>query len=145
MKQTLLAIIAIAFVSTGFSATDTKFTDVQAQTKEFIGYYNSIKLSPEQEAIKTAALKPLPAPCCSSFSMATCCCKCNLSKSIWGLSNYLIAKQNYNTVQVREAAQKWVKFVNKAGYSGIVCSTGGCDRPFKNDGCGGMNENEIAF
>ena len=122
-----------------------KFTDVKAQTLEFIGYYKSIKLTPAQEKLKNDTLAPLPAPCCSEFSMATCCCPCNLSKSIWGLSNYLIAKKNYNSAQLKTAVLEWLAFTHKGQRAGDACSTGRCANSFSNDGCGGMRESNIVF
>ena len=122
-----------------------KFTDVQVQTPEFIGYYKSIELSPQQEKVKNQALSSIPAPCCSDFSIATCCCPCNLAKSVWGLSHYLITKYKYDAQQVKQSVQDWIQFVNKNGYSGNVCNMGHCAYPFHQDGCGGMKEDNIVF
>jgi hypothetical protein len=123
---------------------EVQFTDVKKQTEEFIGYYHSIKLTPEQEAIKTAALKNMPAACCKEFSQATCCCICNLSKSIWGLSNYLIAEKKYTAEQVNQAAQQWIDFTHPNGYDGKSCSSHRCGQSFAKDGCGGMGD-EVTF
>ena len=49
------------------------FRDANAQAKEFIGCYHSIRLTSEQEAIKKAALEPMPAVCCRNSSAYTCC------------------------------------------------------------------------
>ena len=49
-----------------------KFYDAKLQAKEFIAYYNSIILTPEQEKIKSEALSAIPAPCCSNYSILTC-------------------------------------------------------------------------
>jgi len=59
-------------------------------TQQFIDYYNATTLTAEQESTMRNALLPLKAPCCDDNSMATCCCPCNLAKSVWGLSSYLI-------------------------------------------------------
>jgi hypothetical protein len=61
-------------------------------TQQLIGYYNAARLTSEQKSIMQNALLPLKAPCCDDNSMATCCCPCNLAKSVWGLSSYLIAE-----------------------------------------------------
>ena len=122
---------------------DVEFDDIATQTKTFIGYNNSIELTPEQKRIKAEALSSIPAPCCSEFPLATCCCPCNLAKSVWGLTKYLIAERGYGVDQVREAAVRWVKAVNPGGFSGTVCKTGGCGRSFSQNGCGGMNESNI--
>ncbi|MCA1734412.1 MAG: hypothetical protein LC732_12535 [Acidobacteria bacterium] len=68
--------------------------------KEFIGYYRAIELTPKQEAVEKAALDTRPAVCCSDYTAYTCCCDCNLSKSLWGLANYLIAKRGMDADQV---------------------------------------------
>jgi hypothetical protein len=142
----LLIIILISSMDISFSAAgeDLKFTDVKKQTIEFIGYYKSIQLTPEQETIRTEALKVLPASCCKEFSQATCCCVCNLSRSIWGLSKYLIARKNYNATQVRAAAERWIEFTHPNGHDGNSCPAQRCGQSFHKDGCGGMGE-QIVF
>ena len=52
-------------------------------TQQLINYYNAIRLTPAQKSIMQDALLPLKAPCCDDNSMATCCCPCNLAKSVW--------------------------------------------------------------
>lgn len=122
------------------------FHDVEAQTAQFMEWEQSIRLTPEQEAVKKAALEALPAPCCGENSAYTCCCPCNLSRTVWGLSQHLIAERNYSALQVRGAVEDWLAFVNPAGFSGDVCArAGGCGRPFEKDGCGGMNPNQVVF
>lgn len=116
------------------------FTDARKQTREFIGYFRSIKLTPEQERIKVAALSALPAPCCAKFSLATCCCPCNMSKAVWGMAAWLITEKGQGVEQVREAAVDWLAFINPNGFSGEACFKGGCKRPAAQDGCGGMDE-----
>jgi hypothetical protein len=119
------------------------FTDLRAQTAEFIEYYKTIRLTPAQEKVKTDALSSIPAPCCSNFSAATCCCACNFSKSLWGLTHYLIAKEGRTTDEVKSAALRWIAFTHPNGSSGHACSTGGCNRPFSKDGCGGMQDSDL--
>ena len=49
------------------AAPDTiRFTDVQKQTRQFMGWYETIKLTPEQDAVKKEALGAIPAPCCNN-------------------------------------------------------------------------------
>jgi hypothetical protein len=120
-----------------------KFYDAKLQAKEFIAYYNSIALTSEQEKIKSEALSDTPAPCCSNYSILTCCCPCNLAKSVWGLSNFLIADQNYSAKQVKEAISEWIHFTNKDGYPGNACYRGRCNSSFREDGFGGMDERRI--
>ena len=144
IKALLLIIFCIVNVHAAPADKDLKFTDVKKQTLEYIGYYKSIQLTPEQEKIKTEALKTMPAACCSQFSQATCCCVCNLSRSVWGLTKYLIARKNYNATQVREAAQKWIEFTHPNGYAGDSCPSQRCGQAFHKDGCGGMGE-QIVF
>lgn len=114
------------------------------QAREFMDAYEAITLTPEQEAIRVAALSTIPAVCCSEFSAATCCCECNLSRAVWGLSKSLIVA-GAGEVEVREAAQTWFATVNPAGYAGDACFVGGCLRSMKTDGCGGMNPEQLIF
>jgi hypothetical protein len=142
-------VLALALLLTAGSAAapkkgdDLRFTDVARQTAEFIGYYKSIQLSPEQEAVKKEALTALPAPCCSDNTAFTCCCPCNSAKAWWGLSHYLIARKGYNAAQVKTKVAEWFKFINPSGFPGDTCSTGGCGRPFHKAGCGGMGEKVV--
>lgn len=127
------------------SVKNLKFTDVRSQTAEFIGYNTSIKLSPEQEKLKTEVLSKIPAPCCTEYSIATCCCPCNLAKSVWGLSNYAIAKLNYSADKLTAAVNDWIKFTHTNGFAGDSCAKGRCGSSFAADGCGGMKEGEIVY
>jgi hypothetical protein len=121
------------------------FTDVQAQTREFIGYYKAIQLTPGQEKVKAAVLGAIPAPCCSSFSALTCCCPCNFSKALWGMTHYLIARQGYDEARLKDAVHRWIAFSRPNGSSGKACFSGGCNRSFAHDGCGGMTESQLVF
>jgi hypothetical protein len=121
------------------------FKDVRTDTAKFIEYYKTIKLTPAQEKIKSAALTTIAAPCCSKFSVATCCCPCNMAKTVWGLSNYAIAQKGYNTEQLKELVVEWLQFTNKDKYTGDACFTGGCGRAFRENGCGGMIDSDVVF
>lgn len=127
-------------------------------TQRFIDYYNAVTLTPEQESTMRNALLPLKAPCCDDNPMATCCCPCNLAKSVWGLSSYLILEKNYDADRVRESALQWLRFTYSNYYviqelknRGIdpgtyglshenPCYVGKCELPFVDAGCGGMRE-----
>jgi len=144
----LVALIAVSGLSEDDNAavaSSGNFTDVRAQTKEFIGYYNSIELTPEQELVKRQALSRIPAPCCSDNTAYTCCCPCNMAKSWWGLTHHLIVDEGYGADEVQAAVEEWIDFINPKGFSGNSCYTGGCPRPFHRNGCGGMDENHIVF
>lgn len=157
MIKLLPLILLVIFITTNTAYTQTPSlenqgktsgekaqpNDARTQAAKYIGYYRSITLTPEQEKIKETALSSIPAPCCSNFSIATCCCPCNLAKSVWGLSHFLIAKRNYNSEQVGKAVVEWMQSANPSGYTGNACFTGGCNRPFKQNGCGGMDEKKI--
>ena len=121
------------------------FHDLKAQTETFISYYHHISLTPEEAAVRDDALSPIPAPCCDSYSAATCCCVCNLARSIWGLSNYLIHEEKYSAEETGAAVIEWLAFTNPTGYSGSACFNGGCGRPFSRDGCGGMKEGKLVL
>jgi len=123
-----------------------RFFDAASQGVEFIGYSRSIVLSPEQQKVRALALGSIPAPCCSKFSAETCCCPCNLAKSVWGLSHYLIANKGAGAAEVSENVRNWIAFASASpkGPSGTACDTaGGCTRPISQDGCGGMNERDM--
>lgn len=108
-------------------------------------WHAEISLTPAQEAVKKAALDPIPAPCCSDNSAYTCCCSCNISRTVWGLSQYMIAKQNASAEQVRRKVREWIAFINPRGFSGAACYQGGCPRPFREGGCGGMNASHLVL
>jgi hypothetical protein len=135
-----IIIVGIGYVILGPKETGIQFYDVRLQTPEFIDYHNSITLTPEQEKIKSDALSSIHAPCCADYPMSTCCCPCNLAKSVWGLSNFLIVEHNYNAEQVKEEVSRWIRFTNKRGYAGNACYIDRCYFPFREDGCGGMEE-----
>lgn len=140
--------LVVALAAYGFWAATAEagleFTDVRAQAKEFAGYYQSIQLTPEQEAVKKEALSALPAPCCSDNTAYTCCCPCNMAKTVWGLSNHLIANEGYDATQVKKAVEEWIAFINPDGFSGDVCYTGRCNHSWAKGGCGGMGA-EMVF
>lgn len=119
--------------------------DVRLKTKEFIGYYQSIKLTPEQTRIKEEVLGAIPAPCCAQDSLLKCCCPCNLAKSAWGLSHYLIAKKGYDAAKLKKAMHDWLKLTNGNGYTGDACYEKRCGQPFAANGCGGMNQDQLVF
>lgn len=117
--------------------------DFRAETAKYIGYFKSIYLTPEQEAIKQAALTNIPAPCCSENSIATCCCPCNMAKAVWGLSAYLITEEGYDAPRLEKAVRDWLAAANPNGFSGKACYTGGCARSMQHDGCAGMVEEVV--
>ena len=122
-----------------------RFTDVAAQSREFIGYYSTIHLTAAQEAIKREVLEAMPAACCRRSNAYTCCCTCNLSKSVWGLSNYVIAQHGAKADELRQVLRAWYDYTNPSGYSGDVCYDGGCSRAFHDNGCGGMSESNVVL
>jgi hypothetical protein len=119
------------------------FSGTRDETKRFIEYYQSIRLTPEQEQVKVEALASIPAPCCSENPLATCCCPCNMAKAAWGLSAWLISEKSYGVVQVRQAARDWLAAANPGGFSGDACANGGCTRPIRENGCGGMDHEQV--
>lgn len=141
----LAGVVTLGLLPDGDSATTTRFDDVARQTREFLAFNKSIELNPDQEAIMRQALTELPAPCCSDKTAYTCCCECNMAKTWWGLSKHLIVDEGYDAVEVRAAVEDWFAFINPAGFSGDACYTGGCFRPFRQNGCGGMDESQIAL
>ena len=122
-----------------------EFTNVREQTVEFIRYYETIQLTREQEAIKREALSPIPAACCSNNSAYTCCCVCNLSRTVWGLTAYLITEKKATVEEIQDAVAEWIELVNPAGFSGDACFKGGCMRSFEKNGCGGMQASRLIW
>lgn len=120
-----------------------RFTDARRQAEEFIGYDRSIVLTREQREVMEEALSAIPAPCCAQYSIATCCCPCNLARSTWGLAKRLITREHATVTQVRAVASEWLRFSNPAGYTGDACFTKGCERAFDRNGCGGMDEQHV--
>ena len=119
------------------------FRDVEDQARTFMEWERRIRLNREQEQIKKDALSAIPAPCCSDNSAYTCCCPCNMSRTIWGLANHMIARQGASAREVRAKAEEWIAYINPNGYAGKACYTGRCPRPFREDGCGGMNASQL--
>ena len=147
----ILWIVVLMLVSTATLAEDTRrlekwdleFHDSPQYVAKLISYYHDIALTPAQETVKGRALGGLPAPCCADYSLATCCCPCNLAKSAWGLATYLVAEKGYAEDEVQAIVAAWVDFLNDSGYAGDACYKGRCNRPFEGDGCGGMDEKRI--
>jgi hypothetical protein len=140
----LCAALALEHAASSRSAAPVRFFDAPSQAAEFIGYNRSITLTPGQQKLRERALAAMPAACCDKFSQATCCCPCNLAKTVWGLSSYLIARQHAGVAEVRTATRDWLKFVNPKGFTGDICdSPGGCGRTFSANGCGGMDERNL--
>ncbi len=134
-------------------------------TQQFIDWYNAIKLTSAQRALRDGALRPLVAPCCDEYPMTTCCCECNLSRSVWGLSAYLITEKEYTVDPLQEAILQWLHFIRPDYYVASAleeegkiprvfglstqssCFTDRCDLPFYSKmeylhlgGCGGMED-----
>ena len=122
---------------------DIVFSGARDETERFIGYYQSIRLTPEQERVKVEALASIPAPCCSNNPLATCCCPCNMAKAAWGLSAWLITEKGYGVAQVQQAARDWLSAANPGGFTGDACDNGGCTRPIRENGCGGMDQGRV--
>jgi hypothetical protein len=140
----LCAALALEHAASSRSGQPVRFFDAPSQAAEFIGYNRSITLTAEQKKVRDKALAAMPAACCDKFSQATCCCPCNMAKSVWGLSNYLIARQNATAPEIQTAVKGWLKFVNARGFTGDVCDTpGGCGQTFSQGGCGGMDERNL--
>lgn len=145
-RKTIVApLTALLLASSGpaGAATGAKrpsFDDVRARTTEFIGWSKTIRLTPQQEKTKREALGSIPAPCCRECSIATCCCPCNLAKTVWGLANYAVGRLGYDAAQTRALTAEWLQATNPAGYSGDSCHRGGCPKRFSANGCGGMKD-----
>ena len=145
----LLVLPLLTFVSS-WTLAATKggiaFTDVERQTREFLEYERTIELTAPQQAVYREALEGLPAPCCSDNSALTCCCPCNAARAWWGLTKHLVANLGYDVAATQAKVDEWFRFINAKGWSGDTCySSGGCAKPFHQNGCGGMSAGQLAF
>ncbi len=131
---------------------------VLENTRQFIDWYYTITLSPEETEVIQEALLLLPAPCCNDNPMTTCCCECNLARSVWGLSAYLIHDKGFGEEEVQAAALRWLQFargdyyiaraLEERGISPLQyglttfgsCYRDMCELPLTKGGCAGMNE-----
>ena len=143
LKIVLFAAVAVVTLGRSAQANPIVFENVRAQAAEFIREDDRITLSPEQEKIRKEALSKIAAPCCADYSIATCCCPCNLAKSAWGLSKLLITQHHATASEVKKAVNEWLAFVNSDGFTGDACFTGGCGRAFHKNGCGGMDAKKL--
>ena len=121
------------------------FDGGREETARFVAWNAAISLTPEQEAVRVAALKALPAPCCKEFTADECCCPCNMAKATWGLAKHLIAIEGRGTEEVRSTVAAWHHAINPEGFAGDSCATGKCNLPFRHDGCGGMDGKNLVF
>lgn len=137
------ALTSCAQVADGSDIAEFAFTTAEEDTERFMAWHASIELTEGQEKVMKDALGPMPAPCCSDNSAYTCCCPCNLAKSWWGLSKYLIAERDAGVEEVRTTVQAWFDRLNPEGFSGDICSTGGCNRALRENGCGGMSSSHV--
>jgi len=89
----LAGLAAVAGFATPASAGPPKgakktveFQNVRSDAERFIDFSSAITLTPAQARIRAEALTAIPAPCCSDYTMETCCCPCNLAKRVGAVS-----------------------------------------------------------
>ena len=146
-RATSILTVAILGLTAGYvlaapSSDLLDFSDPQARTADFIRLYDEIELTEEQEKIKFDALSVIPAACCADNSAYTC----NLSRSLWGLSAWLITEKGADADTVRSEVQRWYAAVNSNEFPGDTCYTaGGCGKPFAEGGCGGMHPDHVSW
>ena len=148
-------VAAVVLIAVGLYAYDemearpdsaVRFGEVGAQTARYHAYYKTISLDAEQQRVFREALSSLPAPCCNDKTAYTCCCKCNMARSWWGLAKHAIVNEGYGVDEVRAVVEDWFEHINPSGFTGDACYTGGgCSRPFHRNGCGGMNEAHVVL
>jgi len=105
-----------------------------------VAYAHAVRLTAEQQRVVDAAARTVPMPCHRGKTLADHCCSCNLGRSIDGLIKEQVARHGASAEQAAAAAAEWIRSVNPHAYSGGTCPEGRCDRPFADDGCGGMKE-----
>ncbi len=103
-----------------------KSLQARQEAGQFIDQYHPIRLTAQQDEVKNEPLTAIPAPRCRGYSIATCCCPCNLAKSGWGLSHFLIAEKGYSAQQVKAEVERWIGSSNPGGYSGNACYAKHC-------------------
>ena len=147
LVSTLLVAAALPSLSasgtTSPSSKTLEFDGSRAETELFMRYNRTIKMTTEQEARWREALGEMRAPCCDSFSAATCCCECNLARSIWGLAKFMVVMQDASAAEVRATVERWLSVANPNGFDGNSCASGRCGRSFRDSGCGGMSEDRL--
>ena len=127
-------------------------------TAQFVEWFYTIELNESEQTLKDNALSALVAPCCDDNSAATCYCECSLTRSVWGLSAYLIRDKAFDEEGVRRAAFDWLRFarpdyyiaaaLEERGYEPStfgLTTNGSCDRgisefPLTEGGYAGMTE-----
>ncbi|RMG47245.1 MAG: hypothetical protein D6718_04135 [Acidobacteria bacterium] len=114
----------------------------KAELERLIAFDRATKLDAEQQKVMAEALSPMPAPCCSDFSAATCCCKCNLARAMWGRAKQLVLAGR-SAAEVRKGVHDWLARMNPSGFAGDACHKGHCGRGVSKDGCGGMRADHI--
>lgn len=119
--------------------------ELRQRTVELIGYATSVRLTPEQEKVKADALSAIPAPCGNRSSLAVRCCGCNLFRNITGLAKHMIAEERADGAARAPGGARLDRPHQPAGYSGAACDSKRCERPFHEDGCGGMNEARLVL
>lgn len=130
---------------------------------QFIGWKDTIVLSPVEERVFHDALVQIPAPCCDDNTAFQCCCekggrRCNIVTSAKGLAAYLVHEKGYTGDQVRDTVLEWLRFarpdyyvaqaleaegLNPATYGVTTegsCYRGMCEVPISQGGCGGMGK-----
>ena len=141
--DTTPAVSSLTVAVTKATGHKHEFKGTREEAQEFMKANREISLTPAQEHVRLMALdekdstgKPVvPAPCCADKTAATCCCECNLARTIWGLSKSLIVS-GADATEVREAVQDWTRTLNPAGYAGDACYVGRCNNSLKSDACG---------
>ena len=151
----VLGVVAVAFLSAApwvlrarasvQPAPNAANVQLRQRTAQLIGFASSVRLTPGQEKVKADALSAIPALCGNRNSLAVRCCGCNLFKSIGGLANHMIAREGADAGRVRQAVLDWIARTNPRGYSGAACDRKRCERPFHEDGCGGMSEARLVL
>jgi len=150
LPLTALAILLMTSASACFAGEPAeKGTASSAVTapevQELLHFNRTITLTEAQQKTWQTALSKIPAPCCSSFTAATCCCECNMARALWGLAKHLIADEGADATRVEEEVRAWIAASNPDGYSGQACFRSACGKAFAKDGCGGMNEKQLVF
>jgi len=114
--------LALGFVAVaGLVLNALPGSDVRTRAERDLAHYGTYRtrLTPDQQAIKKAALGEIPA-------------------------SDLAAARGYGAASIREEVERWLAEINLNGAAGDACAKGRCERPFHEDGCGGMKEGRLS-
>lgn len=101
----------------------------------FLSWYNSIRLTPREEALLRGALAGLRVPPCGHASILDCCRGggtapekvCGMVHSALGLAKWLVHVKHFSSNGLREAVDQWLHFIFSSYYLAEALAARGID------------------